>query len=751
MNEFRAVPFGHSRAVPERTRPPVLIVDDDPDIRRALSHALEREGYQIRAVATGAEAIDKVKASHYAAVLLDLKLPDLDGLWVLRILKKLDSSLPVIVLTAYASDENRIGSFAKGAFACIIKPYNLEEINAALQRAVEVKTLAVKAERAQHALTASEERFRSVVESATDTIVLADRTGTILSWNPAATRMFGYTEDEVVGRPLAVLMPARYREAHQHGMERVHATGECRVIGRTIELEGVRKDGTEFPLELSLGMWRTKEGTSFSGIIRDITERKRAEAALRESQERFRQLAENIREVFWMTDPQKNTMIYVSPGYEEIWGRECESLYESPRSWLDAIHPEDRPRVAESALTRQVTGEYDEEYRIVRRDGVIRWVRDRAFPIRNETGTVYRIAGVAADITERKEAQEALRHAYDTIEAIISSLPCSILIIDGLQRVTFANSSACERFSAGTFPLLGRRLAEVLPLRPPDWARLQEGLGGQAGCRREQEFELAGRVYRACQFPVSIREHSRTGLLLWDITEQKELQSQLIQAEKLASLGTMVSGMAHEINNPMHGILGMAELILDEDDPELMKEYARDIVAYSHHVATVVRDFACYARSASRDEAVDVDLNERLAESVKMVRRSPQFGRVEVITSFQPLPCLRARKSEIDQVLVNLISNAAQAMDGKGRLTLTTRLEDGKRIVMISDTGCGIPKALLPKIFEPFFTTKVAGKGTGLGLSIAHKIVTKYGGSISVESDEGKGTTFTLQFSDPKP
>jgi two-component system NtrC family sensor kinase len=102
-------------------------------------------------------------------------------------------------------------------------------------------------------------------------------------------------------------------------------------------------------------------------------------------------------------------------------------------------------------------------------------------------------------------------------------------------------------------------------------------------------------------------------------------------------------------------------------------------------------------------------------------------------------------------VLVNLISNAVQAMEGKGRLTLTTRVEDGKKIVMISDTGCGIPKALLPKIFEPFFTTKVAGKGTGLGLSIVHKIVTKYGGSISVESDQGKGTTFRVQFPDPKP
>lgn len=924
MNELHALPLEpRPSSVPDKARPPILIVDDDPDICQALSQALEHEGYQVRTAGAGAEAIERVKSAHYAAVLLDLKLPDLDGLWVLRILTKLDRNLPVIVLTAYGTEENRIGSFSKGAFACVSKPYNLDEIKATVQRAVEVKALAVKAERVEHALTASEERFRSVVESATDAIILADRNGTIISWNQAAERLFGYTEEEVLGQPLSLLMPARYREAHQNEIHRVGSTGECRVIGKTVELHGLRKDGTEFPLEFSLGTWKTKDGMFFSGIIRDITvrktaerrhaaqytvtrilaecstlaeatpkilqaiceslgwdvgaiwtvdehadvlrcvelwhspdiaipafqtltkestfgrglglpgrvwaageaswipdvvddpnfprasvaaqdrlhaafafpikrnsqvlgvfeffireirqpdedllrmltaigsqigqfiERKQAEAALRESQERFRQLAESIREVFWMTDVQKNQMIYISPGYEEIWGRSCESLYAAPRSWLDAIHPDDRPRVLEAAMTKQIAGEYDEEYRIVRLDGVIRWVRDRAFPIRNDLGLVYRIAGVAADITERKQAQEALRNAYNAIDAIMSSLPCSIVIMNDAQQVVFANSWATQHFGSGGVPLIGRALAEVLPLKSGDWNRVLDDLGtvrtGREVQQRDREFELRSRVYRYCLFPVAIHDEARTGLLIWDITEQKELQDQLIQAEKLASLGTMVSGMAHEINNPMHGILGMAELILEENNPDNIKEYARDIVAYSHHVATVVRDFACYARSASHDEEVEVDLNERLVESVKMVRRSPQFGRVEVITSFQPRPRLRARQSEIDQVLVNLISNAVQAMEGRGRLTLTTRVEDGKKIVMISDTGCGIPKALLPKIFEPFFTTKVAGKGTGLGLSIVHKIVTKYGGSISVESDQGKGTTFRVQFPDPKP
>ncbi|TMG64755.1 MAG: HAMP domain-containing histidine kinase [Chloroflexi bacterium] len=204
--------------------------------------------------------------------------------------------------------------------------------------------------------------------------------------------------------------------------------------------------------------------------------------------------------------------------------------------------------------------------------------------------------------------------------------------------------------------------------------------------------------------------------------------------------------MAHEINNPAQGILAMAELIQGEDDQAKVREYARDIVSYSKHIATVVRDFACYARPNGHEEMVAIDLCERLGEAVKMVRRCPHFGQVEVVTQFQDVPRFWARRVEIDQVLVNLLSNAVQAMEGKGRLSLATRVCGEDVIAAISDTGCGIPKAVLHKIYDPFFTTKEPGKGTGLGLSIVYQIVTKYGGTINVESGEGKGTTFTLRF-----
>jgi signal transduction histidine kinase len=265
---------------------------------------------------------------------------------------------------------------------------------------------------------------------------------------------------------------------------------------------------------------------------------------------------------------------------------------------------------------------------------------------------------------------------------------------------------------------------------------------------QERTIQIRERTYRYRPFPVSEgpQEQTLVGLVLWDTTEQKQLQDQLIQAEKLASLGTLVSGMAHEVNNPIQGILSMAQILIQERDYEKIQEYAQDIVTYSQHVGLVVKDFAAYARPASRDHEVELDINERLREALKLVQRSARFGHATVTTNFGALPLLRGRRSEMDQVFVNLITNAVDAMEGQGCLTLLTTFTNECVEVQIRDTGYGIPANLISKIFDPFMTTKEPGKGTGLGLSIAYKIVSKYRGHIGVKSEEGKGTTFTITF-----
>ncbi|MCS6317461.1 MAG: PAS domain-containing protein [Nitrospira sp.] len=353
---------------------------------------------------------------------------------------------------------------------------------------------------------------------------------------------------------------------------------------------------------------------------------------------------------------------------------------------------------------------------------------------------------------DRTRAGEALRATHTMTQSLLASLPGAIFLCGRRLHVQYANTLAHQYFAPPGESLIGRPLSECLSLSESTLQHLvMEWTAHTADPPHrlsERECEVAARLYRYRFFPVTTPNSPQyqVGIVLWDITDDKRLQDELIQAEKLSSLGTMVSGMAHEINNPAQAILSMAELIQDENDPDTVKQFAADIVGYARHVSTVVRDFAGYARAAGRDGETEIDVAERLLEAVKMVRRGPHFGQVEIATQFDSPVFLRARKGEIDQVFVNLISNATQAMEGSGCLTLGTS-QDGRWIqVTIADTGPGIPASIRPRIFDPFFTTKTAGKGTGLGLSIVHKIVTKYAGTITVDNTEGGGTTFRLRF-----
>ena len=398
----------------------VLIVEDNQDLVMGLQDLLHHDGYAVTVTGTVAGALELVRAHRFNAILLDLGLPDGDGIEVLKETQRLDPFLPVVVVTAHISQDRTVGSLAEGAYAYLTKPYDREELRHTLRRAIGVKELAVKVEHVQHLLSESEDRFCSLVESASDAIIVGDDHGQIVSWNRSASKLFGYADEEVIGQPLTLLMPARYRLAHEQGLARMESTGKGRGMGSVLELYGLKKDGTEFPLELSLATWRNADRTYYSEIIRDISDRKKAERAAQEGQERFRQLAEHIRGVFWITDPAKQDMLYISPGYEESWGRSCESLYASPQSWLEAIHPEDRARVFEAATHKQAIGTYDEQYRILRPDGVIRWIGDRAFPIRDSSGIVYRIVGFAEDITDQIRIQESLRASEERLELVIT-------------------------------------------------------------------------------------------------------------------------------------------------------------------------------------------------------------------------------------------------------------------------------------------------------------------------------------------
>ncbi|HBP86628.1 MAG: PAS domain S-box protein [Nitrospira sp.] len=253
----------------------ILVVDDEQDIVLTLRDLLEADGHQIDVASTGGTALDSVKHHPHSVVILDVCLPDMDGLLVLEKMTKAVPGLPIIILSGYTTLDTVTGPLEEqGAFAYLHKPINRSEIRTTVRQAIKAYALAQKMERARHALFESEIRFQAVFQAAIDAIVLADHSGRIMSWNKAAESMFEYTADEMFGKPLTLIMPTRYRDAHTKGMKRLQETGESHVIGKTVTLHGLRKSGEEFPIELSLNSWTTGTHTSYSGFIRDISLRK---------------------------------------------------------------------------------------------------------------------------------------------------------------------------------------------------------------------------------------------------------------------------------------------------------------------------------------------------------------------------------------------------------------------------------------------------------------------------------------------
>ncbi|HKQ34729.1 MAG TPA: ATP-binding protein [Nitrospiraceae bacterium] len=252
--------------------------------------------------------------------------------------------------------------------------------------------------------------------------------------------------------------------------------------------------------------------------------------------------------------------------------------------------------------------------------------------------------------------------------------------------------------------------------------------------------------------PASILSGSASRLLWKLIQHEAKLEAELLQSEKLAGIGSFAAGIAHDINNPLQLILGLAENLAEERDLTAVHEQARDIIEAVKRTSAICRDLTHYSRLASPHEDMLVPLNEKLDEALKIARYASSFHDIEMVKRYKPDAAVKGNPDELLHVLVNLITNAVHAMERDGgTLTIETALHDRQVDVRISDTGCGIAPDNINEIFEPFFTTKAPGKGTGLGLYNVKTIVSKMHGTIAVDSQVDKGTTFTLTFPDAEP
>ncbi len=438
----------------------VLIVDDDPDIALALHDLLAHAGYRVETAASGAAALTVAKTTPVDVVLLDLMLPDMDGLSVLTLLQGVDSALPVIMLTAFVEVAKKHGSLTEGAFGYLTKPYDREEVKALVRRAVTVKRLSSEAVAARQALSASEQQFREVVETASDAIILADVNGRVRSWNAAAEQLFGYTAAEAVGQCLTRLMPERYHSRHRLALQRVEQTGEQHLKGQTIEVHGLHKKGHEFPVEMSLSSWISGGQRFHCGILRDITARKLAEKQLARQQMEQQALLDLIPAMVWYKDAD-NRILRVNRRAAGSIGKtvadvEGRSTYELYPEEANKYHRDDLEVIASGRPKTGIMELYQTG------SGEKRWVQTDKVPYRDASGTIVGVLVFAQDLTERKQTEEALRLSEEQVRAIVESVPTGIALLSADGRMQLVNGPLAAMLRYGREELVGRPIEDLV-------------------------------------------------------------------------------------------------------------------------------------------------------------------------------------------------------------------------------------------------------------------------------------------------
>jgi PAS domain S-box-containing protein len=364
-------------------------------------------------------------------------------------------------------------------------------------------------------------------------------------------------------------------------------------------------------------------------------------------------------------------------------------------------------------------------------------------------------ATLGAVAGQRKAEKETVLSSL-RLEGIVQSAMDAIISVDEEQRVVLFNSAAESMFQCSAQEAIGQSLDRFVPARFRDAHKRHIKTFGETGVTNRRMGAL-GRVYGLRsdgeEFPVeaAISQAGVDGrryftVILRDITESVRLQDQLHQAERLAEMGTLASGMAHEIGTPMNVILGRAEQLMRRTDDEAMRKGLATITAQVERITKIMNQLLTFARRKP-GERRSVNLGQTLDDCLEVlqerVRRAGVTIESRYETTLRPVH-VHADPDQMSQVFLNLFINAIHAMPGGGVLRISLERLNNHVKAVVTDTGHGIPEEDLPKIFHPFFTTKEAGKGTGLGLTVVHNIVQEHGGSITVESRPGQGTTFTI-------
>jgi PAS domain S-box-containing protein len=616
---------------------------------------------------------------------------------------------------------------------------------------------------AESALRASEVRFRTLVEKSSETINLVDADGIIRYASESTPRMVGYSPDELVGLP---------------ALEYVHPEDRPRIRDRFARcLAAPGRDFTaEFRYRHKDGSWRHLEGIANNRlnepgvgaivtICRDITKRKQAEQELAHERDLLRILMENIPHFIYFKDDrscftrinraQANNIGLAGP--EEATGKTDFDYYPLP---LAREFFADEQRILQ-------TGEplIDKIERQTGDDSNERWLSSTKVPIIGEDGRITGLVGVSRDVTQQQRAEAAVRASEAKYRALIDNLDQGIFLKDCELRFVAVNRYLCLRAGKSEAEIVGKTDHDFYPPEVAAKHQTDDRLVLAEGRRLEFEEEnsLTGqpRTVRVIKTPVKDDQGRVVGVLgiTWDVTEQRALEAQLRQAQKMEAVGQLAGGVAHDFNNLLTVILGNVSMLQSEIAAE---SRGRELLAATEKAALRAAELTSKLLGFSRRTTLRLEpatFNTSIDETVALLRRTFD-PRITLVVNKAPDPWLvQADPGQINQVLMNLCLNARDAMPNGGYLVLETENlvlgEDAVRLhlearpgefvrLSVSDTGEGIPPNILPHIFEPFFTTKAPGKGTGLGLAMVFGIVNQHHGWIECASRVNGGTCFDI-------
>ena len=630
-------------------------------------------------------------------------------------------------------------------------------------------TLQARLAAAEQALAAEQARrvyYAQILANVSDAIIILDASFQIIEWNTAAERVYGWTAPEAYGRRLGELLVPRYLD----GSTSAGAYAALEQNGVWTGLVAQRhRDGHEVIIESAVRYMRDVAGQVIGmvGINRDVTAREEAVAALRRSEANLRAFFESAPESHFLLDRDYRILAFNHVAAEQtraVWQGEVAE----GNSILPYVNPANRDLFIAN-YQRCLRGEtLRYERAVAYPSGQTIWYELAYTPILHRTdGEITGVAFSGLDVTARKQTERALAHREAQLAGIIDSAMDAIITVDSEQRVVLFNRAAEQIFDCVAADVFGQTLDRFIPPEVQVAHRRHIPAFGHTGVTRRLMHSpgvLEAMRADGTRFPIeaSISQISVGGetfytVILRDMSQRRELEAQLLHAQKMESVGRLAGGVAHDFNNLLTVIGGVTDMVREElpaDHP--VQADLIEVSTAAERAAALTRQLLAFARRQILAPRV-LDINALVQETAPLLHRL--LGEdIEVLFDLLPGPIsVRADPNQLQQVLVNLAVNARDAMPEGGLLRISTRLTTLSALVqgaattssaavsiIVQDTGVGIPPEVLPRIFEPFFTTKGVGRGTGLGLATSYGIITQHGGYIAVHSRVGDGSAFTV-------